>query len=69
MANEARSAELAIYHLISNALSWNKCYIYIYIYMFRRNNNVVSPRGKLELLIILIGVVPLGKKSNIKLGK
>ena len=34
--------------------------------MFRRNNNVVSPRGKLELLIILIGVVPLGIKSNIK---
>ena len=37
--------------------------------MFRRNNNVVPPWGKLELLIILIGVVPLGKKSNIKLGK
>ena len=24
-ANEARSAELAIYHLISNARSWNNC--------------------------------------------
>jgi len=37
--------------------------------MFRRNNNVASQRGKLELLIILKGVVPFGKKSNIKLGK
>ena len=37
--------------------------------VFRRNNNVVSPRGKLQLLIILIGVVPFGKKTNIKLGK
>ena len=37
--------------------------------MFRRNNSVVSSWGKLELLIILIGVVPFGKKSNIKLGK
>ena len=37
--------------------------------MFRRNNNVVSSRGKLELLIIFIGVAPFGKKSNIKLGK
>ena len=37
--------------------------------MFRRNNNVASQRGKLELLIIFIGVVPFGKKSNIKLGK
>ena len=25
IANEARSAELAIYHLISNARSWNNC--------------------------------------------
>ena len=25
MANEARSASLAIYHLISNARSWNNC--------------------------------------------
>ena len=25
IANKARSAELAIYHLISNALSWNNC--------------------------------------------
>ncbi len=25
IANEARSAELAIYHLISNARSWNSC--------------------------------------------
>ena len=25
IANEARSAELAIYHLISNAPSWNNC--------------------------------------------
>ncbi len=25
IANEARSTELAIYHLISNARSWNTC--------------------------------------------
>ena len=37
-------------------------------HMFRRNNNVISPRGKLDLLIILIGVVAFGKKSNTKLG-
>ena len=37
-------------------------------HMFIRNDNVISPRGKLDLLIILIGVVPFGKKSNTKLG-
>ena len=28
IANEARSVELAIYHLISNAHPWNYSYIY-----------------------------------------
>ena len=34
--------------------------------MFRRNCNVVSPRGKIELLIIIIGVLPFGKKKEYK---
>ena len=31
IANSALCASLAIYHLISNARSWNNCEIYIYI--------------------------------------
>ena len=29
-------------------------------------NNVISPLGKPDLLIVYIGVVPFGKKRNIK---
>ena len=32
--------------------------------MFRRNNNVISRRGKPDFLIILIGVVPFRKINN-----
>ena len=34
--------------------------------LFRRNNNVISPVGKSDLLIVHIGAVPFGKKRNIK---
>ena len=34
--------------------------------MFRGTNNVISPVGKPDLLIVHIDVVPFGKKRNIK---
>ena len=37
IANLALRASLVIYHLISNARSWNNCYIYIYIYIYTVN--------------------------------